>query len=62
MGVQEMVKILLEEGYRQVDLAIEVNTTQATVNRIFHGSMPSYELGKRIENLYLKDHKRQSLG
>jgi ribosome-binding protein aMBF1 (putative translation factor) len=58
MNIQEIVNALLKQGYTQSRLADEVRTTQATVNRISHGSMPSYVLGKRIEDVYHKNRLR----
>ena len=59
--ILRMVEVLMESRNRQKDLAEDVGTTQATINRILHGAMPSYDLGKRLEILYEQENVGRSV-
>ncbi len=49
-----MLNSLIESGWSQSALARELNTSQPTIHRLLEkGQGCSYDLGKKIENLYL---------
>lgn len=49
----DMVGFLISKGYSESRIAEFVGTSQPTIHRIKRGSGTTYEIGKRIENLYL---------
>jgi transcriptional regulator with XRE-family HTH domain len=50
---KEMLSTIVSAGYSQARIAIEIDVSQPTVNRIINGSQsPSYATGKKIEALY----------
>jgi transcriptional regulator len=55
MNITQMINRLICGGLSQQEIATKVKTTQTTIHRISKGSSTSYELGKRIESLYLQN-------
>lgn len=51
--VDEMISELLAEGVKQVDIARLAGTSPEQISRLKNGQRPTYELGKRIEAVYL---------
>lgn len=51
--LQEMVVVLLQSGMTQKQLADLAKTNQPQIARIKRGQNSDYELGKRIEAVYL---------
>lgn len=52
-SLQEMVTELLESGMTQPQLADMVGTNQPQISRIKHGQNSEYDLGKRVEAVYI---------
>ncbi len=53
MNPQNMVKELLDSGFRQAELGEKIGIKQFEVSRILSGrKKPDYELGKKIEQLH----------
>lgn len=50
-----MVGFLILKGYSEDRIAKVVGTSQPTIHRIKCGSGTTYEIGKRIENLYFTE-------
>lgn len=50
-----MVGFLISKGYSEAKIANIVDASQPTINRIKNGSRTNYDLGKRIETLYLSE-------
>ena len=50
-----MVGFLISKGFSEAKIAKIVNASQPTINRIKNGSRTNYDLGKRIELLYLSE-------
>lgn len=57
--VQTMVLELLDSGMSEGQLANKVDSNQPTIHRIKNGSKTNYELGKKIEALYLDLRKEE---
>lgn len=51
----DMVGFLISKGFSEVKIAKAVGTSQPTIHRIKCGSGTTYEIGKRIENLYFSE-------
>jgi predicted transcriptional regulator len=59
--LREMVVALNEGGFTQDRIAKEVGVTQPTICRIQRGeSIGQYDMGKRIELMYVKHQRRLS--
>ena len=56
-SVQEMIEELLAEGVKQIEIARLADTSPEQISRMKGGQKPDYELGKRIEIVYL-EHRR----
>lgn len=53
MEIQEMIKFLRKDMSQQ-EIAQKIGSSQAQVQRFERGQVPNYDLGKRIESLYVK--------
>lgn len=58
-SVQEMIAEMLDAGFKQIEIARLAGTSPEQVSRMKTGQKPEYELGKRIELVYLS-HIRHS--
>ena len=51
---KDMLSTIVSAGYSQARIAVELDVSQPTVNRIIKGSQkPSYSTGKKIEALFV---------
>ena len=57
----DMVGFLISKGYSEVKIAKVVGTSQPTIHRIKCGSGTTYEIGKRIESMYLTESGESNL-
>ena len=57
MTVKSMLASLFQLGLSQAEIAEMCESTQPTISRASNGSMVRYELGKAIEEIYLKETK-----
>ena len=55
MTIQEMLAYLAVRGLSQTAIADKVGSTQPTIHRASKGAGISYETGKAIERLYLRE-------
>ncbi|MHC8399459.1 hypothetical protein ACYZTX_08190 [Pseudomonas sp. MDT1-17] len=55
MTIQEMLTYLAVRGYSQKAIADKVGSTQPTIHRASKGAGISYETGKAIECLFLRE-------
>lgn len=61
MTIQEMLSYLAVRGFSQKAIADEVGSTQPTIHRASKGAGISYETGKAIERLYLREKEAADL-
>ena len=54
MTVKTMLASLFQLGLSQAEIAELCDSTQPTISRAANGAMVRYELGKAIEEIYLK--------
>ena len=57
MTVKSMLASLFQLGLSQAEIAALCGSTQPTISRAANGAMVRYELGKAIEDIYLKETK-----
>ena len=57
MTVKSMLASLFQLGLSQAEIAEICDSTQPTISRAANGAMVRYELGKAIEEIYLKETK-----
>lgn len=55
MTIQEMLTYLAVRGFSQKAIADKVGSTQPTIHRASKGAGISYETGKAIECLYVRE-------
>lgn len=55
--VKSMLASLFQLGLSQAEIAEICDSTQPTISRAANGAMVRYELGKAIEEIYLKETK-----
>ena len=61
MTIQEMLTYLVGRGFSQKAIADEVGSTQPTIHRASKGAGISYDTGKAIESLYLREKEAADL-
>ena len=61
MTIQEMLAYLAVLGFSQKAIADKVGSTQPTIHRASKGAGISYETGKAIEGLYLREREAADL-
>jgi hypothetical protein len=61
MTIPEMLAYLAGRGFSQKAIADEVGSTQPTIHRASKGAGISYETGKAIERLYLREKEATDL-
>ena len=57
VNVKSMLASLFQLGLSQAEIAALCGSTQPTISRAANGAMVRYELGKAIEDIYLKETK-----
>lgn len=57
VNVKSMLASLFQLGLSQAEIAEICDSTQPTISRAANGAMVRYELGKAIEEIYLKETK-----
>lgn len=62
MTVKSMLESLFQRGLSQAEIAELCNSTQPTISRAANGAMVRYELGKAIEEIFLKEADQSETG
>ena len=60
--VKSMLESLFQRGLSQAEIAELCNSTQPTISRAANGAMVRYELGKAIEEIFLKEADQPETG
>lgn len=59
--IQQMLVELIDSGWSQSSLARHLDTNQPTIHRLaVIGKEPGYQLGKRIEELYVEELQKKA--
>lgn len=52
MSIVDMLQFIYDSGWSQPQIAERVGVAASQISRYFAGRMPSYTVGKKIEELY----------